>query len=156
MQKWMMSVVAGGLLSCVATAGFAAEPENKAVKARQGFFQAVVFNAGPLFGMLKGNVPYDAKRAKVAADNLKLLGMMSNGAMWSKNTDNVKLKGQTRALPEIWDDRATFNARWQDFSKATAELAAVAGSGKDAMVAKLKVMSASCGACHKAFRAKEF
>ena len=95
-------------------------------------------------------------RRRQRLTNIKLLTLMSNQAMWAKGTDNGALKGQTRALPAIWAANSEFDARWQDWRKAAGELAAVAGNGKDAMVAKLKAMSATCGACHKAYRAKEF
>jgi len=159
MKKLIMIGLAAALLSSAATVTFAADPSEKAVSARRGFMQVQSFNAGPLFGMLKGKVPYDAKRAQMLANNLKLISQMSNGAaMWPKNSDNAKpaLKGKTRALPAIWAAGSDVGSKWENWRKAVAELAAVAGDGKDALSAKVKALGGTCGACHKAFRAKEF
>lgn len=155
MTRRFMQLIAAGMVMCAGTSTFAADG-NPAVEARRGFFKAMYFNAGPLFGMMKGQVPYNAEQAKTAAANVKLMTMMSTDAMWTAGTDNEALKGQTRATPALFKDMAGFNAKWEDWRKAAAELADEAGNGKDAMVEKLKAMGATCGACHKAYRAKDF
>ena len=51
--------------------GFAAkDPKKSAIKARQGEMQMRAYNAGPLFAMAKGKIPYDAAKAQMLADNL--------------------------------------------------------------------------------------
>jgi cytochrome c556 len=155
MKKLVMLTLVAGVLSSAATVCFA-DPLEKAVKARRGYLQAMYFNAGPLFGMLKGKVPYDAVLAKKLANNVKLISQMSNDAMWPKGSDNAALKGKTRALPAIWAAGSDFGDKWGAWRKAVSELAAVAGDGKDGLAAKVKAMGGTCSACHKAFRAKEF
>lgn len=156
MKRLVMLATAAGLLIGAVSSGFAAEATDKAVKARRGFFQAMFFNAAPLFGMLKGKVEYNADTAKKLANNIKLITMMQNDAMWKAGTDMEALKGQTRALPAIWKDMAGFNQKWDNWRKAAAELADAAGNGKDAFVEKMKALGGACGACHKAYRNKEF
>ena len=64
--------------------------------------------------------------------------------------------GDTRALPAIWSD-------WQGFEKASADhiaavekLQAAAQSGDaSALGDQLKVTGATCGACHKPYRAEK-
>ena len=64
----------------LAATSFAAQDANeKAIKARQGEMQLRAFNAGPLFGMAKGQVEYDAALAGKLAGNLKLLLDLDNG-----------------------------------------------------------------------------
>jgi cytochrome c556 len=155
MKSRLIQLSAAALLACAATTAIAAD-NHPAVEARRGFFKAMYFNAGPLFGMLKDKVPYDAAQAKKLATNIKLITMMSNEAMWPSGTDNGALKGQTRALPAAFTDSAGFAAKWADWSKAAAELADAAGNGKEAFVEKMKAMGATCGACHKEYRAKDF
>lgn len=132
------------------------DPVEKAIKARQSYYQVVSFNAGALFGMAKGNVAYDAKKAQEFANNLLALTTMKNGAMWPKGSDNVAKKGKTRALPAIWENFPKVVEASNAFGTAVKELAAVAGNGADAMKAKVGPLGASCGGCHKPFRAKSF
>jgi cytochrome c556 len=156
MKKIVMAMMAGAIMSCAAAESFAAEATDKRVKARRAYFQTVLANAGPLFGMVKGKVAYDAAKAKTFANNLNLVAQMNLGYLWAKGTDNATLKGQTRALPAIWAANSEIGAKAADFSKAVAKLASVAGNGKDAMSGAMKAVGATCGGCHKPYRAKDF
>ena len=49
------------------------DPLLNAIKARQGEMQLRSFNAGPLFGMAKGKIDYNAEMANKLAGNLKLM-----------------------------------------------------------------------------------
>ena len=138
------------------TAPVIADPLDDAIKARRSYYQVVKFNAGPLFGMAKGKVAYDAKKAQTFADNLKALTSMTNGAMWPKGSDNVAKKGKTRALPAIWSTQPDIVEKSKAFKKAVAELASAAGQGLDALRPKVGALGQSCGGCHKPFRAKDF
>ena len=134
------------------------EAKDKTVKARRAYYQTVLASAGPLFGMLKGKVAYDAAKAQTFADNLKLISQVNNGHLWPKGSDNgnPKLKGQTRALPAIWAAGSDVGAKGKAWREAIAKLASVASKGKDAMTAQMKMVGATCSACHKAYRAKDF
>ena len=158
MKKILLSMLAVGMLGSTVTASFAAEATDKTVKQRRAYYQVVLSSAGPLFGMLKGKVPYDAAKAQTFANNLKLVSQMKNGHLWPKGSDNAnpKLKGQTRALPAIWAAGSDVGAKGKAWREAIAKLASVAGNGKDAMSAQMKLVGATCSACHKAYRAKEF
>lgn len=158
MKKMFMCVLAMGMLSSTVTASFAAEATDKTVKQRRAYYQTVLSNAGPLFGMLKGKVAYDAATATNFANNLKLVSQINVGHLYPKGSDNANpaLKGQTRALPAIWGPKSDVAAKGKAFREAVAKLATVAGTGKDAMTAQMKLVGASCSACHKAYRAKDF
>lgn len=133
-----------------------ADPIDDAIKARQSYYQVVRFNAGPLFGMAKGKVAYDAKRAQTLANNLKALAAMSNGAMWVKGSDNVAKKGNTRAKPEIWAAGSDIGDKAKAFKAAINDLAGAAGGGLDGLKPKVAALGKACGGCHKPFRAKDF
>ncbi len=158
MRKLLVLALAMGVISTVATTSFAAEATDKTVKARRAYFQVVLSNASPLFGMVKGKVAYDAAEAQTFANNLKLLIELKNGHMWAKGSDNgnPSLKGQTRALPTIWAAGSDAGALSKAWKEAIMALAAEAGNGKDAMAAKMKLVGAACSACHKKHRAKDF
>jgi len=154
MKKALIVLLA--LASTTFTSAVYADPADDAIKARRAYYQVVLFNARPLFGMAKGKVAYDAKKAQTHADNLKALASMTNGAMWPKGTDNGAKAGKTRALPAIWATYPDIVEKSKAFKKAVADLAAAAGKGADAMKPKVAALGASCGGCHKPFRAKDF
>ena len=131
------------------------DPVEKAITVRQSYYQAVSTNAGPLFGMAKGKVAYDANKAQEFANNLIKLTSMKNSAMWPEGSDNVAKKSNIRALPAIWDTHPEVVEVSKAFGKAVKELAAVAGGGADALKSRVGALGVSCVGCHKPFRAKE-
>ena len=161
MKKVMLAGLVAGLTIAGVMAGVtavSADPMEGAVKARRAYYQVVLSNWMPLAGMMKGEVEYDAAKAQTFADNLKLISQTNNGHMWPKGSanDNAALKGQTRALPAIWAEGSEIGAKGKAWRDAIAALADDAGKGKDAMIAQAKLVGASCGACHKPYRAKDF
>ena len=67
------------------TPGFAGkDPLMNAIKARQGEMQLRAFNVGPLFGMAKGKIDYNAELASKLAGNLKLMLDLDNGRAWGQ------------------------------------------------------------------------
>ena len=146
-----------GLAAFVSMEGAAfADPLDDAIKARRAYYQVVKFNAGPLFGMAKGDVEYDAETAKTFANNLLVLANMNTGAMWPEGSDNEAKKGDTRALPVIWTTYPAVAEKGKEWAASVAELAEVAGEGVDALKPKVGAMGKACGACHDDFRAKDF
>lgn len=62
--------------------------------------------------------------------------------------------GDTKALPVIWTDRATFDSRAADALREARALQAVAAAGNRAgLEDALRTLGASCTACHDRFRA---
>jgi cytochrome c556 len=138
-----------------ATAYSADDPLKKAIKARQGEMQLRSFNAGPLFGMAKGKIDYDAEMAKKLAGNLKLMLDLDNGRAWAQGTDNENYAGKTTALPKIWTTYPEISDYGKKYVMAVNELAAVAGDGRDALKSKIGAVGKSCKGCHDEFREKE-
>ena len=63
-------------------------------------------------------------------------------------------RGETRALPAIWSDRAGFDRVADAFVPAAAALLAAAESGDSARLAsQLQATGQACGACHRPYRA---
>ena len=85
--------------------------------------------AGPLFGMAKGEIEYDAEMARTYAEHLDAMANVEGGAMWPQGTDNGAYEGKTRALPEIWTTYPEVAKKGEALSEAAAALAAVAGDG---------------------------
>mgnify|MGYP006189254107 FL=1 len=49
------------------------DPNLQLIKARQGDMELRTYSVMPLFGMAKGEIPYDAEQAVKLVNNLKLL-----------------------------------------------------------------------------------
>ncbi len=159
MRALFTKAIAG--MALAATVGIpvaiaADSPEEKAVKARRGYYQLVLHNAGPLFGMAKGDVSYNAEMATTAANNLKALAGMNVGSMWPAGSDNEALPGKTRALPKIWADFPGVGEKAKAFGAAVDGLVANAGGGLDSLRGAVGPLGASCKGCHDNYRAKDF
>ncbi len=133
----------------------AQDPLKKAIKARQGEMQLRAFNVGPLFGMAKGQIDYDADLAKKLAGNLKLMLDLDNGRAWAKGSDIDNYMGDTTALPEIWTTYPEIGKYGKKYATAVNELAAEAGNGVDALKSKIGAVGKSCKGCHDEFREKQ-
>ncbi len=70
----------------VPTIAAAQDMEDKAIATRQGYMKLVVWEAGPLFGMAKGEVPYDAEAAKSHAAKLKTISLYPVGGLFIAGT----------------------------------------------------------------------
>jgi cytochrome c556 len=142
-------------LSIALPASAAKDPKKDAIKARQGEMHLRSFNAGPLFAMAKGKMPYDAEMAKKLANNLKLMLDLDNGRAWMKGTSNKDYPDDTTALPKIWETWPDIADYGKKYAKAVNEVAAVAGNGQDALKGKIKDLGKACKNCHDDFRKKD-
>ncbi len=146
-----ISLVSVALLATTTT--FAAKDPNKnAIKARKGEMQLRSFNAGPLFAMAKGSVPYDAEMASQLANNLKTLLSVDMGRAWPQGSDVDNYFEDTRSKVEIWTTYPEIAEYGKQYAKAVNELAAVAGNGQDALKSKIGALGKSCKGCHDEVR----
>lgn len=132
----------------------AEDPNEGLIKARKGEMQIRSFNAGPLFAMARGKMPYDAELAKTSANNLKALLSVGMGRAWKEGTDNSKYES-TRALAEIWTTWPKVKEAGEAYGKAVNELAAVAGNGLGALEPAVGNLGKACKGCHDDFREKK-
>jgi len=155
-MKKLMILAAGAVATIAVTSVAMADLKEDAITARRGYFQIMSFNAGPLFGMAKGQVEYDADAAKLYAANLQALADLDTTPMWVEGTDNEAMAGKTRALPAIWSTFPAINEKVQAYKDATAALNEAAGNGLDALRPAVANLGKSCGGCHETYRAKSF
>ncbi len=139
-------------LSFIVPAFAAKDPNLKLIKARQSEMQLKSFNAGPLFGMAKGKIEYNAELADMLANYLLLQTQLDMGRAWAEGTDNVAYEGKTRALPEAWSTYPEIAEKGKAYVKAVNELAPVAGNGLDALKSKISALGKGCKGCHDDFR----
>ena len=131
------------------------DPLLKAVKARQAEMTLRSFNAGPLFGMAKGDIEYDAELAATLANNLLIMTTAKNGRMWPEGSDNETYPDDTRALPEIWTTYPEIGDKGKAYVEAVTALADVAGTGLGELRSVIGDVGQSCKGCHDDFRAEE-
>ncbi len=144
------------LLAAAAAIGFSstasaqfAKPED-AIKYRKNALFVMQQHYARVGAMATGRVPFDAK---VAADNAAIAETMSRlpWAAFGEGTD----KGDTKALPEIWTEKAKFNAAADKMQSEMGKLAAAAKTGNlDSIKTAFQATSGTCKACHDDFRGK--
>jgi cytochrome c556 len=108
--------------------------------------------AGAQMKAIKGVVDAKGQASAVvpAAAKLKELSM-AMPTLFPAGSD----KGETKALPAIWTDKAGFTAANKAEGDAIDALAAAAGTGDMAKVAEaFGNVGKACGACHDKFRGK--
>ncbi len=156
MRSVIFAALGVAAISAASTAVFADGHLEKAVKARKGFMQVVAFNLGPLGAMAKGEMDYDPDLATTLAKNLEVLASMNTGAMWPAGSDNAALgEDKTRALPAAWAADSKVMDAHGAWTKASADLAAAAGNGLDALKPAVGAVGKSCGGCHDDYRAEK-
>ena len=124
-----------------------AKPED-AIKYRKAAFQVMQTHFGRVGAMANGRIPFDAA---VIANNAAIAETMSKlpYAAFIDGTD----KGDTNAKPEIWANRAKFNAAAEKMQGEMSKLAVVAKAGTlDAIKAQVGATGGTCKACHDDFR----
>ncbi len=155
-MKFNHKIILAIIACSVTVTSFAAkDPKINAIKARQGEMQLRAFNAGPLFAMAKGKMPYDAAKAKAYAANLQLLLKLDIKRSWMKGTDNDAYFGKTTALPKIWTTYPEIGKYGKKYVTAVNELNAVAGNGLKQLRTKVSGLGKSCKGCHDEFREKK-
>ena len=160
-MKAMMKILAASTLVSAAMlvtvpAVQADDAVEKAIKARQGVMQLYSHYAGPLFGMAKGELDYDAALAASLADSLNTVVNLSGARMWPPDSHNEVREGETRAKPTIWDAGSGVGDKSQAMKDAALEMSLVAGDGLDALREAVRSVGKSCKGCHEDFRAKDF
>jgi cytochrome c556 len=102
--------------------------------------------------MATGKIPYDAA---IVARNVGYLTVLTQMPWDGFDPRTVEVKN-TAALPAIYKDLATFNAKKEGMQAELGKLVAAVKSGNEATI-KTQIVDTNkaCNACHDLFRAKE-
>ena len=110
MRKVLATVGIVLALGVAAQGGFAAdEPFAKEIKARKAVMQIQAFNLSILGAMAKGKMPYDAKMAQNAADNLNATANMKNGERSSNARERRSWKPPSCCQCSVFFWQASWN-----------------------------------------------
>jgi len=125
------------------------------VKQRQAAMTLQGKYFGPIAGMARGKIPYNAE---VVARNAAYLDVL-NKMPWDGFAESTKdLKDvKTAALPAIWNEPAKFKDAQEKFQGAVSRLVAATKTGDETNIkaAILEVGKGGCGNCHQNFRQKD-
>lgn len=128
-------------------------PDKSAIETRQGLFKLIANQNGPIGGMQRGNVPFDAA---VVARNAARIQVLSEiiPELYVRDTRAFK-DVKTGALDGIWNSQADFKGKADALGKAAATLAETAKGGDKAATLKAAAeVGKACGSCHDSYRAK--
>jgi len=140
------------LLAVAAGANAQGQPSKaeQAVKYRKAVYQAIAWNFGPMSAMAQGKLPHDAAEFQMRAARVAALTPML-AESYAPDTQGV---AGSKAKPELWANRADFDAKMRDLVDRSATLASVAKSG-DAARSKAAFLdtAGTCKACHDDYKA---
>ncbi len=141
-----------GLVVALPAAAQFQKPEA-AIKYRQSALTVMGTHFGRLGAMAQGKVPFDAAAAMANAQIVETMSKLPFTAF----IDGTSMDQfpNTKAKPEIWSDRAKFDAAATKMQEAAAKLNVAAKSGSlDQIKAAFGPTGQACKACHDDFRAK--
>jgi cytochrome c556 len=144
------SALAALLLAATAVPVFAQQtkPEDQ-VKYRKAAYTLMGLNMGNLAAMAQEKKPFHKEEAQRSADLLAMLASVPKG-YFGEGTDR-----DTKAKPEIWKNRADFDAKMDKMVAEAGKLPGVARSGDMAAFKKqVGDVGAACKSCHDDYRAK--
>lgn len=129
-------------------------PEQQAAnqtETRQAVFKLLGWNMGPMSGMLRNQVPFDAAVVQTNAANIAGLGEMIP-ALFVPDTREFEV--DTKALDSIWAGKDAFDAKAVALvTAANAAVAAAASGDAAATRAAIGAIGQACGSCHDDYRA---
>lgn len=151
MKKSLAAVAVALAVGSLSGAAFAQMKPDVMVKQRQAAMTLIAKYWGPIAGMASGKVsPYNADVVSRNATYLENLAQMP----WDGFHENTKGE-KSRALPEVWSQRAKFDELAQRLQSETAKLGEVARARNEAGVKQqFAAVGKVCGACHEGFRQK--
>ncbi len=150
MKKMLALVVSGLALSFAVPASAQFAKAEDAIKYRKSALFVMAQNFGRVAAMAQGKAPFDAKLAAESASTAEFMSKLP-WAGFAPGTD----KGETRAKPEIWSERARFDDLASKMQSEMGKLALAAKSGNfETVKTAVNATAGACKACHDDYRGK--
>jgi len=142
-----IALAAIGLSAALPASAQFRKPED-AIKYRQSVMTLQGHHVGRIFGMANGRIPFDAK---TVADDAELLASITR-LPWIAFIEGTD-KGNTNAKPDIWRDKAKFDATATRLQEDVAKLNAAAKTGNlDQIKSAVGTVGQTCKSCHDNFQ----
>ncbi len=148
MKRLFLAIAAMACLgSALPAAAQFAKPED-AIKYRKAAFTVMAAHFGRVAAMANGRIPFDAK---AAASNAEIATMIA--ALPYAGFVDGSDKGDTKAKPEIWSERAKFDASATKMQDEMVKFNAAAKTGDIAVIkAAVGGVGQACKGCHDTYR----
>ena len=118
------------------------------VKYRRAAYNVIALNFGNMAAMAQDKKPFNKDEAARNADIVSILATTPKG-FFGTGTDK-----DTKAKPEIWTNRADFDAKMDKMVAEAQKLPAAARGDMGAFKKQVSDTAAACKACHDDYRAK--
>jgi cytochrome c556 len=154
-MKLFTKLATASVITVLATGAMADSAKSmkhaeKATELRQSIFSLLGSNMGPLGGMARGKIAFDADKVGKHALRINQLSMMI--ADYTR-IDTSAHKVKTEALDKIWAEPDNFAKRIKDLTTASADLQKAALSGNESLIKKaIGGVGKTCGGCHDDFK----
>lgn len=132
-----------------------ADPIEKAVKARQGYYTMLAANLGPLSAMAKGELDYNEPAAVLHGSNIEALAGYDLTMHFPEGSSADQLGKATEAKAKIWADLDDFGKKFADFQQAAAGAGESVKGGRGNVGAVVKGLGKTCKSCHDDYRVKK-
>ena len=142
------SIASAAVAAAVLAAGAAAADEGM-INYRQGVMKANGGHLEAVVAIIKGEVPF-TDDLKVHTQALAELAVIA-GKVFPEGSG----KGETKALPAIWEKPEEFKKTYTAFQMAAANLAKTAETDPKGVAAAVGELGKTCKGCHDDFRKKE-
>jgi cytochrome c556 len=124
------------------------KPEH-AIKYRQSAMTIQAAHFGRIAAMADGKVPFDAGAAQANADIVATMSKLPFVAFG----EGTEKGAPTRAKPEVWSNRADFEAKAKTYQEEAVKLQAAAKTGNlDQIKVAVGAVGKSCKSCHDSFQ----
>lgn len=140
------------LLLSISTSSWADERSEKAIEARQGLLLVMAQYFGPIVGMAKGEIPFDAAVIEKNAGNVAVLAPML-ADVFRHDTSASGL--ETEAKANIWANYDDFSAKAATAAERAEALAMAATQDRRATMKAVGALGAACKNCHDNYRQKK-
>ncbi len=148
MHRLVLASLAAAATLAAATALAAVKPET-AIRYRQSVYTLIGWNFAPMAQMVRGKAPFDQAAFARHAERVAFLAPQLLEGFPTGSASGAP----TEAKPEIWSDRAGFEAKMDALVEESRTLAEVARGGDEAaMKAQFGKTAETCKACHDAYR----
>lgn len=118
------------------------------IKLRQSAYTVLGAQVGPMGAMVSGRAPFDAAAFQTAATRAAFMATVVPDVFPAGSVG-----ANSKAKPEIWQNKADFDKLMADLGSRTAALAEAAKSGNlDTIRPAFAAAAAACKACHDKYR----
>jgi len=130
------------------------EQAASAVTTRKAVMRVLSFNTGPINGMARGQVDFDAALTERNARRVAAIAPMIMETFMAMDTRSYDV--ETTALPAIWEDSEGFQEAVDAMVQGANEFAEIAAGGdQNEIMGAIRAFGSNCGSCHDNFRADD-